>query len=106
MAKTDFSKVIERSKKIRENYHQLELQHHGSEWTVEEDALAFLTDAALVGRHTMSQQKRWPANNTDPELDHKLGESIWWLIVLADRMNIDIEEAIDKFLTKTEKLLK
>ena len=41
MAKTDFSKVIERSKKIRENYHQLELQHHGSEWTVEEDALAF-----------------------------------------------------------------
>ncbi len=23
--------------------------HHGSEWTTEEDALAYLTDAALVG---------------------------------------------------------
>ena len=74
MAKTDFSKVIERSKKIRESYHQLERQHRGSEWTVEEDALAFLTDAGLVGRHTMSQQKRWLANNTDTELEHKLGE--------------------------------
>jgi len=106
MAKTDFSKMIERSKKIRDSYHQLERQNHGTEWTVEEDALAFLTDAGLVGRHTMSQQKRWPANNTDNELEHKLGECIWWLIVLADRMNISIEEATDKFLTKTEKLLK
>ncbi|MDY3317333.1 MazG-like protein [Riemerella anatipestifer] len=106
MTETDFNKIIERSKQIREIYHQLELQNHGSEWTVEEDALAFLTDAGLVGRHTMSQQKRWHANNTENELEHKLGECIWWLIVLADRMNIDIKEATEKFLTKTEKLLK
>ena len=101
----DIKQVIERSKKIRTAYHQLEKQHHGSEWTVEEDALAFLTDAGLVGRHTMSQQKRWPANHTDTELEHKLGECIWWLTVLADRMNIDIEEAVETFLTKTEKLI-
>lgn len=106
MEQTDFKKIIERSKRIRESYHQLEKQHHGSEWTIEEDALAFLTDAGLVGRLTMSQQERWPAMNTDTELEHKLGECIWWLIVLADRMNIDIEEATEKFLTKTEKLLK
>jgi hypothetical protein len=106
MAQTDFKKVIERSIRIRESYHQLERQHHGSEWTVEEDALAFLTDAGLIGRQTMSQQERWPTNNTDIELEHKLGECIWWLVILADRMNIDIEEATEKFLTKTEKKLK
>ena len=106
MTETDFSNIIERSKKIRESYHQLERQHHGSEWTVEEDALAFLTDAGLVGRHTMSQQERWPTSNTENELEHKLGECIWWLVVLADRMNIDIKEATEKFLTKTEKLVK
>jgi hypothetical protein len=106
MAETNFKEIIARSKKIREGYHQLEREHHGSEWTVQEDALAFLTDAGLVGRHTMSQQERWPAKNTENELEHKLGECIWWLVVLADRMNIDIDEATDKFLTKTEKLLK
>ena len=74
--------------------------------TVEEDALGFLTDAGLVGRHTMSQQERWPGKNTNDELEHKLGECIWWIIVLADRMNIDIEDAVEKFITKTEKLLK
>jgi hypothetical protein len=105
MNKTDFSEIIRRSKNIRKLYHQLEQQHHGSEWTIEEDVLAFLTDAGLVGRQTMSQQGRWPAKNTDTELEHKLGECIWWLIVLADRMNIDMEEAVEKFLSKTEKLL-
>jgi NTP pyrophosphatase (non-canonical NTP hydrolase) len=54
----------------------------------------------------MSHQERWPAKNTNTELEHKLGECIWWLTVLADRMDIDIEEAVEKFLTKTENLLK
>ncbi len=105
MELSNFRKIVERSLEIRKQYHELELTHHGSKWTVEEDALAFLTDAALVGRQTMSQQKRWPKANTEAELEHKLGESIWWLIVLADRMEIDIEQALDKFLSKTEDLL-
>ena len=46
--------AAERSKTIREHYRSLEMKHHGSEWAVEEDALAFLTDAGLVGRSTMA----------------------------------------------------
>lgn len=93
-----------RSKKIREHYRSLEMKHHGSEWSVEEDALAFLTDAGLVGRLTMAQQGRWPVGEShEAELEHKIGESIWWLMVLADRMGIDSEAALDTFLTTTEK---
>lgn len=103
----DFKEIEERSLKIRAKYHELEKQYHGSEWTVEEDALAFLTDAGLVGRLTMSQQGRWPkADANNAELKHKLGESIWWLIVLANRMDIDIEEAFEGFLSKTENLIR
>ncbi len=103
MDNNNFDNIIQRSLALRKKYHKLELLHHGSQWTIEEDALAFLTDA-LVGRHTMSQQQRWPKAGTETELEHKLGESIWWLIVLADRMDIDIKEAVDNFLAKTEKL--
>jgi len=54
----------------------------------------------------MSQQGRWPkADENNEELKHKLGENIWWLIVLANRMNISIEDALEGFLSKTEKLL-
>lgn len=106
MENMNFNELVERSMKIRNLYHNLERQHHEKEWTVEEDALAFLTDAGLVGRLTMSQQGRWPkSGETQSELEHKLGECIWWLTVLAERMNIDIGEASEKFLAKTEKLL-
>ena len=63
MKNTNFRAAVERSVKIRKIYHQLEKQHHETEWTVEEDALAFLTDAGLVGRLAMSQQGRWPAKD-------------------------------------------
>lgn len=104
MESNDFGNIVERSVKIRNLYHQLERQMHGTEWTVEEDALAFLTDAGLVGRLTMSQQERWPSSgNTASDLKHKLSECIWWLIVLAKRMDIDIDQALDEFLSKLEK---
>ena len=105
MSKKTFDDIINRSLEIRKKYHELETQHHGSEWTTVEDALAFLTDAGLVGRNIMSQQERWPKANSQSELEHKLGESIWWLIVLADRSGIDIKVAVDNFLSKTERLL-
>jgi NTP pyrophosphatase (non-canonical NTP hydrolase) len=106
MEPLNLKEIAERSNKIREQYHNLEKQYHGSEWTVEEDALAFLTDAGLVGRLTMSQQGRWPkADDNNAELTHKLGECIWWITVLAQRMEIDIEEAVKKFLSKTEGML-
>lgn len=106
MDEMTFNKAIKRSKKIRSRYHDLEIKHHETIWSVEEDALAFLTDAGLVGRLTMDRQKRWPssaANETDLEL--KIGETMWWLIILAERMNIDSSEALDKFLSATEKRL-
>ena len=54
----------------------------------------------------MSQQKRWPKMGSEAELEHKLGENIWWLIILAERSGINIKDAVDNFLSKTETLLK
>jgi NTP pyrophosphatase (non-canonical NTP hydrolase) len=105
MSTNNFDDIINRSLEIRKKYHELEVQHHGSEWSVEEDALAFLTDAGLVGRNIMAQQQRWPKADSQSELEHKLGESIWWLIVLAKRTDIDIKAAMENFLSKTEKLI-
>lgn len=105
MSNHSFEEMVERSLALRKRYHELEMQHHGSEWTVEEDALAFLSDAGLVGRNLMAHQGRWPKAKSEEELRHKLGESIWWLTILADRMGIDIQEATEDFLSKTEKLL-
>ncbi|MEX0729501.1 MAG: MazG-like protein [Aquisalimonadaceae bacterium] len=103
MKNLQLNDIAERAVRIREKYHQLETKHHGSQWSVEEDALAFLTDAGLVGRLTMSLQGRWPTDDENlSQLKHKLGESIWWLIVLSKRMNIDVCEVVETFLQNTE----
>ena len=102
MKELHLREIVERSVQIREKYHLLENKHHGSRWSIEEDALAFLSDAGLVGRLTMSQQGRWPSGDTDlSQLKHKLAESIWWLVVLSERMDIDIHEALESFLSTT-----
>lgn len=102
----ELQQIIERSQAIREKYHQLERKNHQSEWSVIEDALAFLTDAGLVGRLTMSQQARWVSNkDITPELEHKLAECVWWLAVLAKRMDVDLEKAMDTFLSGMEQRL-
>lgn len=102
----ELQQIIERSQAIREKYHQLERENHQSEWSVIEDALAFLTDAGLVGRLTMSQQGRWVSNkDITPELEHKLAECVWWLAVLAKRMDVDLEKAVDTFLSGMEQRL-
>lgn len=97
--------LIDQSLKIREKYHELERIHHGSEWTVEEDALAYLTDAGLIGRNIMSEQKRWPKQGSQQELEHKLGENIWWLVILAERSGINIKDAVNNFMNRTSSLL-
>lgn len=85
------------SMEIRRCYHELERKYHGSEWSVEEDALAFLTDAALVGRLAMDQQGRWPSDGKEM-LPSKIGECIWWLAVLSERMGLDFSECVEQFL--------
>lgn len=92
----DIKDMCEKSEKIRELYHKLEMSLHGSKWSVEEDALAFLTDAGLVGRLTMAQQLRWPSENKDL-LPFKIGECVWWLAVLAKKMDFNLEECIEQF---------
>ncbi|HFI0463153.1 TPA: MazG-like protein [Streptococcus suis] len=93
------------SRQIRDKYHQLEVQHHGSQWSTEEDALAFLTDAALVGRYIMSKEERWP-HPADQDLAYKIGESVWWLAILAQASDLDFEACLQTFLDQRIQALK
>lgn len=100
----DLSEVNAQSKEIRDRYHALEERYHGSRWSVEEDALAFLTDAGLVGRLAMADQGRWPSTDASA-LPAKIGECVWWLAVLADRMGLDFESCVADFLKERAEAL-
>ncbi|MFD1465650.1 MazG-like protein [Lapidilactobacillus mulanensis] len=101
----EINELTERAHKIRTAYHNLEIKQDGKPWSAEQDALAFLTDAGLVGRLVMAQQGSWPSENTEFSLDYKIAESIWWLSALADANEIDLEAALTDFLRSREQHL-
>lgn len=90
---------------IRDRYHELEVSNHGSQWSLEEDALAFLTDASLVGRYIMAYQDRWPHSQAQ-DLAYKIGECVWWLASLAQSCDIDFEQCLSLFLDQRLAALK
>ncbi len=97
--------TAEKSMKIRNIYHRLEKEIHGKEWNTEEDALAFLTDAALVGRLIMAKEGRWPSSE-ESLLPSKIGECVWWLAVLAEENGLSFADCVETCLKEKEEFLK
>ncbi len=97
----NFQEIIQKSILIRQRYHELEEKYHGRKWTLQEDVLWYLSDSGLVARNIMSEENIWPKADSREELEHKLAENIWWLIDIAHRSDIDIEQALEKFFQKT-----
>ena len=97
--------TAEKSMDIRKIYHALEKEIHGKEWTSEEDALAFLTDAALIGRLVMAKEGRWPSSE-ESMLPSKIGECVQWLAVLAEENGLSVADCVETFLKEKEEFLK
>lgn len=101
--KMDLKELITRSQAIRTRYHELERANHGAEWTIDEDLLALSNDIGNLDRLVMTKNGRY-YDETPYTLEHKLAENIWWLIELSDRLDVDIESELEKFLTEKEQL--
>ena len=55
----ELQELVERSCAIRQAYHKLEVKHHDSKWTVEEDLLALSNDIGNFQRLVMTKQGRY-----------------------------------------------
>lgn len=96
--------LLKRCQDVRQAYRELEIKHHQKEWTIEEDLLALTNDIGNMNRLVMTKQGRY-YDETPYKLEHKLAENIWWLIALADRLDIDIQQEMETFLVQKEELL-
>ncbi|BDE09974.1 hypothetical protein VN96_0585 [Lactococcus cremoris] len=99
----EIKELLERSVEIRKRYHELEIKNHGEKWSVEEDLLALSNDIGNLNRLVMTKFERY-YDETPYTLEEKIAENIWWLIELSDRLDVDIEKELEKFLTVKEKL--
>ncbi|MBD5855126.1 nucleoside triphosphate pyrophosphohydrolase family protein [Lactococcus lactis] len=99
----EIKEVLNRSVKIRKRYHELEVKNHGKKWSVEEDLLALSNDIGNLNRLVMTKFERY-YDETPYSLEEKIAENIWWLFELSDRLDVDVEKELEKFLTTKEKI--
>ncbi|MFD9287705.1 hypothetical protein ACFWBV_05190 [Streptomyces sp. NPDC060030] len=94
--KTGLVEADDRALKVRAQYEQIEQRVLGRTWTLPELALGFTNDAAYVGRLVLAAERTWGIDgDVDAELRHKLAECLWWVFVLADRLDVDMPEAYE-----------
>lgn len=88
------STAREQALAVRSLYEILEERFNGKTWSLHELMIGFSNDVGHIGRLLLAHDGTWEIE-ADPraELKHKLAESMWWTFVLADKLDIDIDEA-------------
>jgi hypothetical protein len=92
----DLTAATSRAMQIRGLYEQLEKRLHGTTWTPQEVFIGFGYDVGDLGRLVMASQDRWLHKGDLPEeLGGKLSECLWWILVLAQKLDVDITKAFE-----------
>lgn len=99
---TGLAAAASRAARIRSLYHRLEELHHDGRWTAREDVVGLTYDIGELGKLVMATEGRWHHEGDVPkELADKLAECLWWILSLAGRLEIDIDQA---WTTKMDEL--
>lgn len=79
---------------VRGLYEILEKRFNGTTWSLEQLMIGFSNDVGHIGRLLLAHDGTWPIDgDTDVQLKHKLSEALWWVFVLAERLDIDVDQA-------------
>ena len=84
----------ERAMEVRAQYEVLENRINGKVWSLHELMIGFTNDVGTVGRLILADDGTWDIDgDVTAQLEHKLAESMWWVMVIAERLDIDIADA-------------
>jgi NTP pyrophosphatase (non-canonical NTP hydrolase) len=92
-----------RAREIRALYEILEQRINGKVWTLHELMLGFTNDVGTVGRLILANDGTWDiAGDVAAQLEHKLAESMWWVMIIADRLGINVADAYAATMDRIE----
>src|ERR1700742_2248297 len=99
----DLTEAGERAARVRDLYHQLEERFEGSRWSARDDMLGLTNDVGALARLVMASEGRWRPEGDVPDLlAAKLSECLWWILVLGDRLDVDVDAAFSGRMDEIE----
>jgi NTP pyrophosphatase (non-canonical NTP hydrolase) len=99
----DIQTASTRALHIRGLYHQLEERHEGTAWTPKDDMLGLVNDIGALSRLVMAAEGRWiPDGDLGEQTVGKLAECLWWVLVIAHRLGVDLDNAFDTTMIRIQ----
>jgi NTP pyrophosphatase (non-canonical NTP hydrolase) len=89
----DWKEATESAKELRKLLAELETKRYNRPWNVEEIALGFVGDVGDLVKLVQAASGVREMPNLAPRLSHELADCLWSVLVLADELGVDIEQA-------------
>ncbi len=97
----------EKALKIRDLYNQLQDRNNKPRWNYKEHTEGLVGDASDLLKLIMAKDGLRSADtNLNEELGHELSDCLWCLFVIADELDINIEEAFKHNINDLESRIK
>ena len=101
--------IIARARHVRSLYEKYERENYGREWSTAEIVLGLMGDlgdlAKLIQAHLGIRGTR-PAQEIEAELAHELADCLWSILVLSDKLQVNLEDAFVATMDELEERFK
>lgn len=100
----DFNEMVKRSLQIKQLYADKNKADGHKPWTATDYMSGFVKDMGDLSKLIMVKENlRGIEGDVDTKLAHELGDCFWSLIVIADELNIELEDVFATMVTEVEK---
>ena len=98
----EFKQLIQRALEIRKKYAEFEKERYGREWTTEELTLGFMKDMGDLAKLVQASEGVRRVDDLDNAIGHELSDCMWSIIILADKLGVDLEKAFVKTMDELD----
>ena len=95
--------LTERATEVRRLYAAHEVRIHGREWTERDLMDGFVVDVGDLMRLVMAKAGVRTVEDVDEKLAHELADCLWSVLVLAERLDVDLGAAFEATMDHLER---
>lgn len=93
----DFASLVAQAMAVRNHYDELNAQDGKPIWDAKDVMAGFVTDMGELNEHIMAKfNLRRPVPNLDEALAHELADCLWSLIVISEKLGVNLEAEFEK----------
>ena len=89
----EFQALVQQALAVRNQFASFEVRNYGREWTTEELTLGLMKDVGDLAALVQASEGVRQAEDLGEAIRHELSDCLWSVIVLADKLGVDLETA-------------